>query len=80
VFPLEPLYKRGSFDIYCMDKKSVKTFEEFVGDEELNKIRKEGDKRRKKKGDDIFLDPDTQNPTSQSDDDPMLSGYPFGGI
>ncbi len=59
-------------------KRIVKTFEEFSSE-----IPKEGGKLRKRKpGDNIFLGPDTQNPTSQSDTDSggTLAKYPFGGI
>jgi hypothetical protein len=57
-----------------MDKRIVKSFKEFIDSD----IPQEGDE--KKKDDNMYLNPDTQNPTSQEDDDPLLVGYPFGGL
>jgi len=57
--------------------KFVKTFEEFSG------IPQEGKKLRKRKpGDRIFLEPDTQNPTNPTDaaSDPIHAKYPYGGV
>jgi len=56
--------------------KFVKTFEEF------SEIPQEGKTLRKRKpGDRIFLEPDTQNPTDPTDAalDPMHAKYPHGG-
>lgn len=59
------------------NNKFIKTFEEF------SEIPQEGEKLRKRKSEDnIFLEPDTQNPTDPTDAavDPMYAKYPHGGV
>jgi hypothetical protein len=63
-------------------KNFIKTFEEFSAEAPVG-IPQEGKKLRKRKpGDNIYLDPDIQNPANQTAaNDGAASGkYPFGGI
>jgi len=63
-------------------KKRVPTFEEFIGDKELDKIRKfVGNRKEKNDKNKIYLDPDTQNPTAYGDDEETATArYPKGGL
>jgi hypothetical protein len=58
------------------------SFDEFLNQKgkEQDRIPQEGDVKKNKE-EEIYLDPDAQNPTSQSDSATGWSvGYPFGGI
>jgi hypothetical protein len=62
-------------------KKRVPTFEDFIGDLEARKLKRLADREEEKDGDEITLDPDTQNPTYYGDDEETATAaYPFGGI
>jgi hypothetical protein len=50
-------------------KKSFKTFEEFIGDETTDSLRKKALEIQAKDGDVIALDPDTQGTDDGSEDD-----------
>jgi len=54
----------------------VKKFEEFLNDQKIKEIPKEGDKKPKEDGDDIYLGGNTQNPAGKG----TLAKYPHGGI
>lgn len=50
-------------------KKSFKTFEEFIGDETTDSLRKKALEIQAKDGDVIEVDPDTQETDDESDDE-----------
>jgi len=50
-------------------KKQVKTFEEFIGDYEVRNLRGKAEDEAEKDGDEIFLDPDTNDPSRSYDDE-----------
>jgi len=78
---LKPLlWQRFFYDIYCM-KRIVATFEEFIGDLETRKLKRLVGREEEEEGDELTLDPDTQNPTYYGDDEETATAaYPFGGI
>jgi hypothetical protein len=62
-------------------KKSFKTFEEFIGDETTDSLRKKALEVQQKDGDEIFGEPDTQgNPGKDGDDDNDFSGDEMGSV
>ena len=60
-------------------KKSFKTFEEFIGDETTDSLRKKALEVQQKDGDQVFVDPDTDNiAAGDGEDDNDDSGDEMG--